>query len=140
AADSWPTVRDPDELHDALLTLIVLPPVPEWQVHFDALRQARRAMVLVSGNTALWVAAERLELAREVYRDVVLIPEIQATAMPRGIPDSQEGCVAEILRGWLESTGPSSAEALSSRLAIPLDLVEAGLARLEGEGQILCGR
>ena len=27
AAESWPVVRDADELHDALLTLITLPPV-----------------------------------------------------------------------------------------------------------------
>ena len=31
AAESWPAVRDADELHDALLTLIVLPPGAEWQ-------------------------------------------------------------------------------------------------------------
>ena len=31
AAESWPVVRDADELHDALLTLILLPPVIlEW--------------------------------------------------------------------------------------------------------------
>ena len=31
AEESWPVVRDPDELHDALLTLILLPPVEHWQ-------------------------------------------------------------------------------------------------------------
>ncbi len=31
AAESWPVVRDADELHDALTTLIVLPPVAHWQ-------------------------------------------------------------------------------------------------------------
>ena len=34
AAESWPEVRDADELHDALLTLIMLPPVPEWSTIF----------------------------------------------------------------------------------------------------------
>ena len=34
AAESWPEVRDADELHDALLTLILLPPVPEWATYF----------------------------------------------------------------------------------------------------------
>src|SRR5205814_2942619 len=33
-SESWPIVRDPDELHDALLTLMVLPPVPEWKAFF----------------------------------------------------------------------------------------------------------
>ncbi len=136
ADESWPVVRDPDELHDALLTLVTLPPVPEWQTHFDALRETRRATNL----GAFWVAAERLALARMVHTEAVALPPIAAVASPRGIPDSQEACAAEILRGWLESTGPATAEGLAGRLAIPRYLTDAGLARLEGEGQILRGR
>src|SRR5262247_3946514 len=45
-SESWPIVRDPDELHDALLTLMVLPPVPEWQDFFDHLAGARRVKVI----------------------------------------------------------------------------------------------
>src|SRR5678815_5661081 len=44
--ESWPVVRDADELHDALLTLIVLPPVPEWEAFFDELQKARRVKVI----------------------------------------------------------------------------------------------
>ncbi|MBV8356000.1 MAG: DEAD/DEAH box helicase, partial [Candidatus Eremiobacteraeota bacterium] len=33
-AESWPVVRDADELHDALTTLIVCPPVDAWQGWF----------------------------------------------------------------------------------------------------------
>ena len=35
AEESWPVVRDEHELHDALLTLIVLPPVEEWRQWFE---------------------------------------------------------------------------------------------------------
>jgi ATP-dependent helicase Lhr and Lhr-like helicase len=52
----WPDVRNADELHDALLTLVVLPPVTEWQAHFEDLRATRRASLISRG----WVAAERL--------------------------------------------------------------------------------
>src|SRR5207302_8936588 len=31
AAESWPVVRDADELHAALLTLSTLPIAPDWQ-------------------------------------------------------------------------------------------------------------
>src|SRR5437762_4384112 len=41
-SESWPVVRDADELHDALLTLILLPAVPEWQGLFEQLKSARR--------------------------------------------------------------------------------------------------
>ncbi len=39
AEEAWPVVRDADELHDALLTLFILPPVPEWQPWFEELRR-----------------------------------------------------------------------------------------------------
>ena len=46
AAESWPVVRDADELHDALLTLIVLPPVPEWREFYQQLTVADRARAI----------------------------------------------------------------------------------------------
>jgi ATP-dependent Lhr-like helicase len=57
-----------------------------------------------------------------------------------GTGDDQQSAVTETLRGWLESIGPVTAPALSERLALRRELVDAGLARLEAEGQILRGR
>ena len=45
-SESWPVVRDADELHDALLTLIVLPPVPEWSGFFADLEKMRRVTTI----------------------------------------------------------------------------------------------
>ena len=59
---SWPVVRDADELHDALLTLVVLPPVEEWRGYFDELARAGRAST-VGGQ---WVATERLDRVDDV--------------------------------------------------------------------------
>jgi ATP-dependent Lhr-like helicase len=122
AAEAWPLVRDADELHDALLTLGTLPPASEWAGLFEELAAARRASVLQADGRAFWVAAERLDLARRAYET------------------SEEVAAAEILRGWLESTGPAKASALAARLALPVWLVESGLARLEAEGQALRGQ
>jgi len=118
AEESWPDVRDADELHDALLTLSVLPPVPEWAGWFPELVQAGRALEFRS----FWIAAERSERVRAAYeRD-------------------DEVAAADILRGWLESTGPVKASALAARLAMNPALVERALARLEAEGQVLRGQ
>jgi ATP-dependent Lhr-like helicase len=122
AAEAWPLVRDADELHDALLTLVVLAPAAEWVGWFEELAATRRAGILPVGERSFWVAAERLDLARRAY-------EV-----------SEENAAAEILRGWLESTGPAKASLLAARLALPEWLVESGLARLEAEGQILRGQ
>jgi ATP-dependent helicase Lhr and Lhr-like helicase len=108
AEESWPVVRDPDELHDALLTLILLPPVEQWQYFFDQLRAKGRAS-LVDGH---WVATERLD---------------------------RTGDFVSILRGWMDSIGPTTTAAISERLSLPSIEVEIALAHLEAEGQILRG-
>ena len=136
--ECWPVVRDPDELHDALLTLVALPPVPDWTVWLDALAASRRAGVLRAGESRLWVPTERLGLVRCLYPGAVVEPRLPDVG-PSG-PADRETAATELLRGWLESTGPVTASAMAGRLALPPPLVDAALARLEGEGQVLRGR
>ena len=138
AAESWPVARDPDELHDGLLTLTVLPPLAEWALLFEELARARRATTLHAGSTEFWVPAERLSLARVLYPDGAIVPDIQA--FDRGSVPDREAAATEVNRGWLESTGPTTASELAARLALPRELIEAALLRLESEGQILRGR
>ena len=107
AAESWPSARDPEELHDALLTLVVVPPSAEWEEHFRVLRESGRATVLSAGGANFWVAAERLKSARLLYPDASIAPEIGD--YDRTATDDQETAVTETLRGWLESSGPSHA-------------------------------
>jgi ATP-dependent Lhr-like helicase len=114
--ESWPLVRDPDELHDALLTLIVLPPAPEWQGFFDALAKMRRVQIIQRGGRPFWLAAERA-----------------------GIVDTDDGHFATV-RGWMESTGPMTVTGLSDRLALSRSVVETAMAKLESSGQVLRGR
>ncbi len=116
AAESWPVVRDADELHDALLTLILLPPVSEWSALYDDLVRAGRANLLDS----YWVATERLEQARA------------------GIAED-EAAVAAVLRGWMDSIGPVTPAALAERLGLPRLSIDIALAKLESEGSILRG-
>ena len=51
----WPDPRNADEVHDALLTFIICPVVPEWQPWFDELYAAGRAF----SSSGYWVATER---------------------------------------------------------------------------------
>ena len=113
AAESWPDVRDADELHDALLTLIVLPPVPEWESHFAELKATGRASLLMRRGNPFWSPTEKRALA--------------------------EDAVA-VLRGWMECSGPTTVSALSERLSFNPQDVEIALAHLEAEGQALRGR
>ncbi|HEY6342491.1 MAG TPA: DEAD/DEAH box helicase [Bryobacteraceae bacterium] len=116
AEESWPVVRDADELHDALLTLAVLPPAEEWRPFYDSLARAGRARIVTRGGRAFWAATERLDRAENAEQDP-----------------------AAVLRGWMDSIGPATPRELAERLALPLDAVESGLAQLESEGQVLRG-
>ena len=138
ADESWPVVRDPDELHDALLTLVALPPVADWTIWLDDLAASRRAGVLHVGEARLWVPTERLGLVRRLYPGEAVEPELPDIG--HAGPADREAAAAELLRGWLESTGPVTVSAMAERVALPPALVEAGLTRLEGEGQVLRGR
>ena len=117
AAESWPDVRDADELHDALLSLITLPPGgvwgDEWRELFMQLTVTGRASVIERGNKRFWVATERLHLTGDVLATV---------------------------RGWMESLGPVTAASLAATLAFPLDEIESALLKLESEGQAMRGR
>ncbi|HKU68657.1 MAG TPA: DEAD/DEAH box helicase [Candidatus Baltobacteraceae bacterium] len=130
AQESWPVVRDADELHDALLTLVALPPVDAWQPWYTELFAQNRVKTItfplrhpeaVEGRM-FWVAAERQELA---HRAIVL---------------GQEDAFAEVLRGWLESSGPLTVTELLEKFGVERTVVETALLRLETEGQLLRGR
>ena len=117
AAESWPDVRDADELHDALLSLITLPPGgawgDEWREFFAQLSVTGRARTIERNGKAFWVATERLQVMNDV------LPAV---------------------RGWMESLGPVTAASLAGTLAFPLDEIEAALLKLESEGQVMRGR
>lgn len=122
AEESWPLVRDADELHDALLTLVAIEPVQAWQDWYDELTAQNRVYVLQANGRRFWVAAERLELARNA------------------LEAQREDAVAEVLRGWLESSGPLTTDEVRAKFGVERSVLEAALVRLETEGQLLRGR
>jgi ATP-dependent helicase Lhr and Lhr-like helicase len=181
----WPVVRDADELHDALDTLVVLPPVPEWTAWYDELVAQRRATTLSyerengttqphnierangepsaamatasdatvrngessddvtngqPANAHFWTCAERLDLARTAYPEATAAPEIASIAPVQPLPETREAAFTEILRGWLESSGPVTVNELTERFAVPADAIELALLGLESEGQVLRGQ
>ena len=138
AAESWPVVRDPEELHDALLTLGLAPPREEWRAWFETLVRMHRAASLQVGDAVFWVAAERSRTALLVHADASIDPILPEVDQPA--PDGSDAAVTEVLRGWLDSSGPLRESDLASLLAVPAERVAAGLVRLEGEGQVLRGR
>ena len=118
-----PRPRDPDELHDLLLSLVMARPCPDWAHFYDALAAAGRAS-LVDG---CWVATERSDAAASLHAD----------------DDAAAACIA----GHLQLAGPVSVGQLVADAPLPsgapmgAPLSEArartALARLEDRGSAI---
>ncbi len=130
-AYAWPAIRDADELHDALLSLVVLTEddvaehpddAESWREWYTSLAGAGRARTLEVEGRSLWYAVERAEVVSAAYQD----GDVEA--------------VAEIVRGWAESSGPFTVNGLAHRLALPESVVSQAAIRLESEGVLLRGR
>jgi ATP-dependent helicase Lhr and Lhr-like helicase len=119
-----PAPRDADELHDLLMTLFVMRPSAQWRGWFDSLAAAGRAAEICGPYGVLWCATERRG---------VLAPWF-AGASP------EDAVSAEMLRGHLDVSGPSTASDLALVTGLDVPAVALALVRLETEGFALRGR
>ena len=126
--ESWPIVRDPDELHDALLTLVWLPePISsEWTRYLPALAESGRIVQLAAKGDGLgvrgWVAGENKK------------------SVEAGLAGSDEAVIDAIVLGWMESIGPTTTAELADRLSLPASQVDHSLLRIEASGLVLRGQ
>jgi ATP-dependent Lhr-like helicase len=146
-SEAAPDVRDPEELHDLLLSYVITRPVNEWQPMFDALVASGRAMEidpLGPDAAGLWCVLERRPWVEALvpggrFRpDLALPPALVSEGASRDIePDA---AVTTAVRGHLDVTGPVTVSKLAARLGLPESRVRVGLARAEAEGFALRGR
>ena len=143
AEEAAPLVRDADELHDALLTLGALPRREDWAGWFGELSDAGRALTVTvsvrSRPVVLWMAIERLALARAVWPDAAFGADAPPGSREAPEEDGKDP-VAALLRGVVDSSGPASVAELATAYGLSEARVEAGLLALEAEGTVLRGR
>jgi ATP-dependent Lhr-like helicase len=113
SGEVWPDPRNADEVHDALLTFITGPAVPEWHAWFAELNKTGRAFSIERSGLEFWVATERRDAVDDTLSTV---------------------------RGWMECLGPVTASELAERLGLKAGDVQIALAKLESEGQVFQGR
>ena len=137
---AWLDVRDADELHDGLLTLIVFPEsigAENWRPLFDELAASRRAVRAVHVGRRYWVAAEKAKSFLEIFPHAhfeMPAGEFEEQAPPR------ESALLLAITGWMQHSGPVRPGELAGRLGIPLADVESALLRLEASGAVLRGQ
>lgn len=131
-AEVRPDPRDPDELHDVLMTVIGLRPDPEWQGWFEELVAERRAVTVHTASGELWAAVERRPTAELLFPDAALLPDHRSPRAAASL--DREAAVAEMLRGHLECRGPGTMAQLSEATLLSTSDVTIAVTRLETEG------
>jgi len=154
--DAWPDIRDAEELHDALLSLIAVP-VPgadagraantlhtrlqesaaQWTPYFEQLIAERRAARAQCNGATYWVAAERADAFNQIFPSAIFdtpLPKLLAAET------SQADAQLAMVTGWMAHCGPVSAIRLAGVVGIPIPDVDKALLRLETSGVVLRGK
>ena len=134
-----PDPRDVDELHDALLTSGFLLERELDRAWADELGARHRATLARMGQTAVWVAAERLPEMIAVHPSASLEPLIAAPASRSSRTWTRAEALVELLRGRMAIVGPTSADDLTASIGVPATDVNDALLTLEAEGAVLRG-
>src|SRR5439155_599762 len=132
-AQAWPDVRDADELHDALLSMVLVPAAEVeaagWMAFASELVELGRATWAAGGMLRWLVPAERVPVARAAVPGIVC-----GLDWPAAEPGREEALHA-LLGGWLECVGPTTAEGLAARIGLSPSAVAIGLAGLGRAGR-----
>lgn len=143
---SWPDLRDADELHDLLQTLIALPLeinlgapiiIPDiWTTFFAKLQTENRVTLATSQNKKYWLAAEKVKTFSLLYPDSTFEfnpPPLEEKTQVR------DSALLDMLRGWLAQIGPVTTTELAQLFNLPFNEIEQTLIKLESSGMILRG-
>ncbi|HEY6129887.1 MAG TPA: DEAD/DEAH box helicase [Candidatus Acidoferrum sp.] len=158
--DAWPDVRDAEELHDAMLTLIALPisqnisssgndrlhaklsaVLPYWSPWFEQLAESGRSRRAQIADELYWVPTERAETFLQIFPSArFLSPLPKPLQKPETPPASREDALLALLRGWISHAGPVTGKQLANLLNLPESEIDKTILRLESGGAILRGK
>jgi ATP-dependent Lhr-like helicase len=140
-SEALPAPRDPEELHDLLLSLVVMRPRPELSALFEALAQGGRACAVSGTNGALWCAVELRPAVEALFDTARFQPDLHPPSeLKLFFGESREELAARAVRGQLELCGPANVAQLGALTSIDRDTIALALARLQHEGFVLSGQ
>ncbi len=145
--ESWPDVRDADELADTLHTFVALredyspagleSTATRCEKWFEELAATGRAARAVANGIAHWVPATRTLAFNAIFPGAIFINPPASVHQP---VVSREDALLEMARGWMSHLGPTTETALAEVLGLPKPDVQQALLHLEGQGAILRGQ
>jgi ATP-dependent Lhr-like helicase len=159
--EARPDVRDSDELHDVLQTLVAVPEevgdgewqdaITSWTPFLAELMEGWRVVRANIASQATEAPTEhpqsggtrRYYVASERAKDFALIfPNAKFEVAPPELPSntaSREDALLAMVTGWMMHCGPVTAGALAYWLGLSVAEVEQALLRMEASGSVLRG-
>ncbi|XXF79076.1 DEAD/DEAH box helicase [Myxococcaceae bacterium GXIMD 01537] len=136
--DAAPPMRDEDELHDALLQLVVMreAEVPPG-LATPLFEQGRVAWVELPAGRFL-APAERGSAVRALFPDAPQRPPLPV--LPGDRPVERDAAVVQVVRGRMEMLGPTTARELAALVCLDASEVNQALHQLESTGIIIRGQ
>lgn len=155
--EAWPDVRDADELHDVLHTLMALPVDDsgaslrradedvrphidrgnsQWRIFFQKLLEHGRAVTALRDGRRYWVASEHAKAFAMLFADATFEPsppELQNEVTAR------EDVLLALVTGWMGHIGPVTVQQLGSLVGLSAAEIEKALLRMEASGAVLRG-
>ncbi len=155
--EAWPDVRDADELHDVLHTLVALPGSAEkipilaaknaarmghpdsslgWAGYYEKLVSEGRVGAASVEGRRYWVAAERARSFAALFPSA----EFERTlADVETAQVSRDDALLTLVMGWMSHLGPVTVSQLAAELGLAASDIEKALLRMEASGTVLRG-
>jgi ATP-dependent helicase Lhr and Lhr-like helicase len=157
--EAWPDVRDADELHDVLHTMVMVPESSSqlsavssqfevggsklsapWTQFLDRLQLENRAVVAEAAGKRYWVAAERIEWFEAIHCVATGPCPAPAGRSPANTQVGFDDALRTAVQGWMPYLGPTTASEIGELLGLPASEIEKALLRMEASGAILRGK
>ncbi|MGA9670140.1 MAG: DEAD/DEAH box helicase [Terracidiphilus sp.] len=133
-AQCWPDIRDHNELHDLLMTLVALPmpsirldSAQHWDEFYERLTREGRARKIECGGIQCWIAVERIPLVQTLWLEESVEGVTKAEAIKK--------CV----QGWVQILGPVTANRLARTLSLDATIVYQTFIEMEIQGLLMRG-
>jgi ATP-dependent Lhr-like helicase len=130
----WPDLRDHHELHDLLMSVVLLPlsMIDEersrhWPELFLRLECSGRAQTLQHNEIDCWIATERLAQVNALWTDAASV-------------EKREDALRKCVQGWIQILGPVTANTFARSFSLDPGLVFQVFLSLEAQGLLMRGK
>jgi len=138
--DSWPLVRDKDELYEALMELSLLNDrdLSPWKPQLRSLREEQRAFSFIYQGMEFHYGVERIPVLKAAY-ELDSLPGEERLPVELQNPWERTDAIQLLIRARLSVQPVLSSAEIADILSLPEDTVQSNLESIEAQGSILRG-